>query len=64
MITIDLEKLTKKLKLDQKHADQLIIHNTTIAIIENTNKAKTKDIKQLENTIEAILKGPSKTTYP
>ncbi|RLI07967.1 hypothetical protein DRO24_02035 [Candidatus Bathyarchaeota archaeon] len=64
MITIDLEKLTKKLKLNQKHADQLIIHNTTIAIIENTNKAKTKDIKQLENTIQAILKGPLKNHLP
>jgi len=61
---IDLEKLTKKIKWKGKHADQIIIHNTTIAIIENTNRAKTDDIKQLDSTIQAILKGPLKNHLP
>ena len=64
MIIINLEELAKKIKWNKKHADKAIIHNSILVIIENTNKAKTKDIKQLEKTIETILKGPLKNHLP
>lgn len=62
MKEIDIEDLVKRIGWRGKHADKLIVVGETLVIIEETATAKIGDLKQLEETVNATLHGPLKTT--
>jgi len=58
MIEVNLEQIARKIGLREKHADKLVLTNSTAIVIEETGRAEIRDVEKLENTIELIRHGP------
>ena len=55
-IVIEIDELCKKNRelCTEKHADKIVVVNGKAVVIEETDKAKIDDVKQVENTIRNL----------
>ncbi|MHB9302307.1 hypothetical protein [Thermofilum pendens] len=61
---IDLEELARAVNWRGKRADYLLVGEGAVAVVEETERAKIDDVRKLESTVEALLRGPLAAAVP